>query len=112
MVEDSRDDIISDAHQVFAKWKSILAMGEVSTGALKIGKRVQSRRNFTHLLNSISSTPEVIVVIPDDDVEQYEGSQGATKHSEFPIQPVFQSTPGFSPPEGSGEGRVAPGSSP
>lgn len=69
VVEDSRDDIISDAHRVFSKWKAILAIGEVYTGALKIGKRVQSRRNFTHLLNSISSTPEVIVVIPDDDVE-------------------------------------------
>lgn len=57
MVEDSKDGIISDARRVIAKRKVILVMGETSNSAFNIRRSVQSRRTFTRLLNSISSTP-------------------------------------------------------
>lgn len=80
-----------------------MAMGEAITDAFNIGKRVQSRRNFTRLLNSISSTPEAIVVIPDDNVQQSEGNQGATKQPEVLIQPIPQTPSDISPPGGFGD---------
>lgn len=42
VVKDSKDGIISDVRRVQAKRKAVLAMGEAFTGALNIGKRVQS----------------------------------------------------------------------
>lgn len=68
VVEDSKDGIISEVRRAIAKRKAILAMGETSTDAFNMRRRVQSRRNFTRLLNSISFTPEVVFMIPDNDV--------------------------------------------
>lgn len=76
IVEDSKDSIISNAPRVIAKRKVDLAMGEASTGAFNIGRRIQSRRNFARVMNSISSTSEAIVVIPNDDIQQFEGDPG------------------------------------
>lgn len=79
MVEDNKDGIISDIRQSISKRKVVLATGEASANVVNIGRRVQSRCNFTRLLNSISSTPEAVVVIPDNDVQQSEGERGAIK---------------------------------
>lgn len=79
MVEDNKDGIISDAHRVIAKRKVVLALGETSTNAFQIRRQVQSRHNFTLLLNLISLTLEAIVVIPDDDIQQSERDQWAIK---------------------------------
>lgn len=79
VVEDSKDGIISDARWAIAKRKSILAIRETFNDAFNIGRRVQSRHNFTRLLNSISYTPKAVVVIPDDDAQQFEGDRGVIK---------------------------------
>ena len=80
MVEDIKDGIISDDRWVIAKRKVILAIGEASTDAFNIGRRVQSRHNFTRLLNMISSTLEAIVVIPDNDIQQNKGIKGRSSN--------------------------------
>lgn len=98
MVEDNKDGIISDIRQAISKRKVVLAMGEASANVVNIGRRVQSRCNFTCLLNSISSTPEAVVVIPDNGVQQSEGERGAIKQPVVPVsQPLFD----LSPPRGS-----------
>lgn len=77
-------------------------MEETSSNVFNIGRRVQLRRNFTRLLKSISSTPKVVVVIPDDETQQSEGDQGAIKHPIVYVQPMSQSSSGLCPPGGPG----------
>lgn len=67
-------------------------MGETSTDVFNIRRWVESRCNFTHFLNSISSMLENIVVISDDDVQQYDGDRRAIKHPVVP-QPTFDVSP-------------------
>lgn len=72
-------------------------MGETSTDVFNIGRRVQSRHNFTRLSNLISSTPETIVVIPNGNVLQSDGDQGAIKQSVVSYHPIPQSYFDLSP---------------
>lgn len=50
----------------------------------------------------MSSTPEAIVVIPDDDVQQSDGNQGETKHPEVFVQTDPQTSSDLSPRKGVG----------
>lgn len=95
MVEDSKDGIISDVRRSMAKRKSILAKRDASYDVFNIRRRVQSRRNFPSLLSSISSTPEAITMIPDDDTQQFEVNQGAYMQPIIIVQFSSQSNPSF-----------------
>lgn len=77
-------------------------MGETVTSALNIGKRVHMRRNFSSLLNSISSTSESVFLIPDHDVQQCKGVHGAFEQPEVHVQVISQVLSDSSPPQGSG----------
>lgn len=76
-------------------------MGETYTDTFNIGRHIQSRRNFTRLLNSISSMPEAIVVIPDDDAQLSEGDQWAINQPIVLVQSISQSPLYISPPRSS-----------
>lgn len=65
--EDNKEGIILDARCMQAKREVMMAMGEPATGVSNVAKRVQTRRDFSCLLNSITSAPSGVVVIPDDD---------------------------------------------
>lgn len=64
--KDRKDCIISDVRHMQAKRKAVLAMGEAVSGVPNVAKRVQTRRDFSRLLSSISLTPKTMVVIPND----------------------------------------------
>ena len=70
VVEDSKEGIVSSVRRAMAKWKVFQAIGEPSPGdgSSQIRRRVMQRRGFARLMSSISSDPDVMVVIPDDDV--------------------------------------------
>lgn len=65
--EDSKEGIIFDARRMQAKRKSVISMSEPAIGVSNVSKRIQSRRIFSRLPNSIASAPMGVVVIPDDD---------------------------------------------
>ena len=66
----NKDGIISNVRRSMSKRNVVLAMGESSSdvGTLNVGWKIQQRRGLTHLLNSLSSTLEGVVVIPDNDM--------------------------------------------
>lgn len=98
--DDNKEGIISDVRLMHAKRKVVLAMGEIVTSVPTVAKRVQTRRSFSYLLNSISSTPVAIVVIPDHDIQQSEGVIGESKHPVAPAQVVSSVPLNISPSKG------------
>lgn len=70
VVEINKDGIISNIRRAMAKRNVVLAMGESSSnvGTLNVGRQIQHRCGLTNLLSSLSSTPEGVVVIPDNSV--------------------------------------------
>lgn len=90
--EDSKEGVIFDIRCMHAKRKVVMAMGELVTGVPNIAKRIQTRRSFSCLLNSIASAPTGEVVISDDDIQQFRGISGACNQ---PIvsSPIVSSIP-------------------
>lgn len=81
VVEDNKNDIISNVRRAMAKQNVVLAMGESSfdVDTLNVGRRIQQRHGLARLLNSLSSTPKRVVAIPDDDMHRSEGNQRVFK---------------------------------
>lgn len=78
-----------------AKRKAVLVMREASSdvGTANIGGRVRQRLGLAHQVGSISSDPEGVVVLPDDDVYHSEGNQGAFKQPIVQAKSVSKPTP-------------------
>lgn len=84
-VVDIKDGIIANFCRVVAKWKAAQALSELVSGGSsgQISRRVVQRHGLMRLLSFVPSYHGDVLVILDDDIQQYEGVEKASQ------QPMF-----------------------